>query len=218
MIEAAAGRTEKERKIPADVLSAMHAAGLFHMLLPASFGGSAVDLVTFNQVIETIAAADASPARCLAQAVASSHAAGFLDPKIAGEVFGAPNALVAGARPRASPKHSRSTAATASPANGDLQAASQASGQPVPGKPAALVFRGIPAYFCFQTMPATVMGKRGEASPSVPQTWRFHVALFATMKLPPTLPRDHRTCTSPASPSPRSSSTARPTPSTSMTR
>ena len=32
MIEAAAGRTEKERKIPADVLSAMHACGLFHML------------------------------------------------------------------------------------------------------------------------------------------------------------------------------------------
>jgi hypothetical protein len=49
MIEAAAGRTEKERKIPADVLSAMHACGLFHMLLPVSLGGSAVDLVTFNQ-------------------------------------------------------------------------------------------------------------------------------------------------------------------------
>src|SRR5262245_23218745 len=95
MIEAAAGRTEKERKIPVDVLSAMHACGLFHMLLPVSLGGGAVDLVTFNQVIEAVAAADASPAWCLAQAVASSHAAGFLDPKIAHEVFGAPNALVA---------------------------------------------------------------------------------------------------------------------------
>jgi alkylation response protein AidB-like acyl-CoA dehydrogenase len=95
MIEAAARRTEKERKIPADVLSAMHAAGLFHMLLPLSLGGGAVDLVTFNQVIEAVAAADASPAWCLAQAVASSHAAGFLDPKIAREVFGAPDALVA---------------------------------------------------------------------------------------------------------------------------
>jgi len=95
MIEAAADRTEKEQKLPADVLSAMHAAGLFHMLLPVSLGGGAADLVTFNQVIETIAAADASPAWCLAQAVASSHAAGFLDPKIAREVFGAPNALVA---------------------------------------------------------------------------------------------------------------------------
>src|SRR5262245_20710926 len=95
MSEAAAGRAEKERKIPADVLSAMHACGLFHMLLPISLGGGAVDLVTFNQVVEAIAAADASPAWCLAQAVASSHAAGFLDPKIAREVFGVPDALLA---------------------------------------------------------------------------------------------------------------------------
>ena len=49
MIEAAAGRTEKERQIPADVLSAMHACGLFHMLLPVSLGGGAVDLVTSIQ-------------------------------------------------------------------------------------------------------------------------------------------------------------------------
>ena len=34
MIEAAADRTETERRIPADVLAAMHDAGLFHMLLP----------------------------------------------------------------------------------------------------------------------------------------------------------------------------------------
>jgi indole-3-acetate monooxygenase len=95
MVEAAAGRTEKERKIPADVLSAMHACGLFHMLLPVSLGGGAVDLVTFNQVVEAVAAADASPAWCLAQAAASSHAAGFLDPKVAREVFGTPDALIA---------------------------------------------------------------------------------------------------------------------------
>jgi alkylation response protein AidB-like acyl-CoA dehydrogenase len=95
MIEAAAERTERGRKIPPDVIAAMHHARLFHMLLPVSLGGGAADLVTFNQVIETVAAADASPAWCLAQAVASSHAAGFLDPKIALEVFGAPDALVA---------------------------------------------------------------------------------------------------------------------------
>ena len=83
MVEAAAGRTEAERKIPANVLAAMHDAGLFHILLPVSLGGAAADLVTFNQVIETIAAADASPAWCLAQAVASSHSAGFLDSTIA---------------------------------------------------------------------------------------------------------------------------------------
>jgi alkylation response protein AidB-like acyl-CoA dehydrogenase len=95
MIEAAAARTEQERRIPPDVLAAMHEARLFHMLLPESLGGGAADLVTFNQVIEAVAAADASPAWCLAQAAGSSHAAGFLDAKIAQEVFGAPDALVA---------------------------------------------------------------------------------------------------------------------------
>ena len=95
MIEAAAERTEAEGKIPADVMAAMHGARLFHMLLPASLGGGAADLKTFNQVIETVAAADASPAWCLAQAAASTHAAGFLDREIAQEVFGAPDALVA---------------------------------------------------------------------------------------------------------------------------
>jgi hypothetical protein len=50
MVEAAAGRTEAERKIPADVLAAMHDAGLFHILLPVSLGGAAADLVTFNHV------------------------------------------------------------------------------------------------------------------------------------------------------------------------
>ena len=95
LIEAAGVRTEMERKIPADVLSAMHAARLFHILLPVSLGGGGVDLVTFNEVVETLAAADASPAWCLAQAAVTSHAAGFLEAKIAREVFGASDALVA---------------------------------------------------------------------------------------------------------------------------
>ena len=73
----------------------MHDARLFHLLLPVSLGGAAADLVTYNQVIEAVAAADASPAWCLAQSLASSHTAGFLDPRIAQEVFGAPDALVA---------------------------------------------------------------------------------------------------------------------------
>jgi alkylation response protein AidB-like acyl-CoA dehydrogenase len=94
MIEAAGERIESERRIPAEVLTALHDAGLFRMLLPVALGGGAADFVTFNQVIEAISAADASTGWCLAQAVASSHAAGFLDRKIAAEVFG-PNSAVA---------------------------------------------------------------------------------------------------------------------------
>jgi alkylation response protein AidB-like acyl-CoA dehydrogenase len=95
MIEAAGDDIERERRIAPKVLAALHEAGLFRMLLPVSLGGGAADALTFNQVIEAISAADASTGWCLAQAVASSHAAGFLDPKIAREVFDGPDGAVA---------------------------------------------------------------------------------------------------------------------------
>jgi alkylation response protein AidB-like acyl-CoA dehydrogenase len=95
MIEAAGDRIESDRSIPADIVAALHAAGLFRMLLPVSLGGGAADAMTFNQVTEIISAADASTGWCLAQAVASTHAAGYLAPEIAREVFGAPDGAVA---------------------------------------------------------------------------------------------------------------------------
>ncbi len=83
MIEAAGDRIEAERRISPELITALHDAGLFRMLLPVSLGGGAADIVAFNQVIETVAAADASTAWCLAQAVASTNAAGYLAPEIA---------------------------------------------------------------------------------------------------------------------------------------
>ena len=94
-IEAAGDRIEAERRIVPDVVAALHEAGLFHMLLPLAMGGGGADIVAFNQVIETVAAADASTAWCLSQQVASTQAAGYLDPKIAREVFGPPHGAVA---------------------------------------------------------------------------------------------------------------------------
>lgn len=95
LIEAAGDRIEAERRIVPDAVAALHEAGLFHMLLPPAMGGGGADIVAFNQVIETVAAADASTAWCLSQQVASTQAAGYLDPKIAREVFGPPHGAVA---------------------------------------------------------------------------------------------------------------------------
>ena len=44
MIEAASDRIEAERRIVPEVVAALHEAGLFRMLLPASFGGGAADV------------------------------------------------------------------------------------------------------------------------------------------------------------------------------
>jgi indole-3-acetate monooxygenase len=95
LIEAAGDRIEAERRIVPDVVAALHEAGVFHMLLPPALGGGGADIVAFNQVVETIAAADASTAWCVGQQVASTQAAGYLDPKIAREVFGPPHGAVA---------------------------------------------------------------------------------------------------------------------------
>ena len=94
-IEAAADRIEAERHIVPEVVAALQEAGIFHMLLPPSLGGGGSDIVAFNEVIQTIAAADASTAWCLGQQIASTQAAGYLDPKIAREVFGPPRGAVA---------------------------------------------------------------------------------------------------------------------------
>jgi alkylation response protein AidB-like acyl-CoA dehydrogenase len=95
VIAAAADRTERDRRIPDDVMAALDEAGIPRMLMPASLGGGAADIMTFNRTIEALATADASTAWCMAQSVTSSHAAGFLDPQIAREVFGAPRAIMA---------------------------------------------------------------------------------------------------------------------------
>jgi alkylation response protein AidB-like acyl-CoA dehydrogenase len=95
LIEAAGDRNEAERRIAPEVITALHEAGLFRMVMPVSMGGGAADIVSLNQVIETIATVDASTAWCLAQQTVSTHAAGFLDPTVAREVFGAPDGAVA---------------------------------------------------------------------------------------------------------------------------
>jgi alkylation response protein AidB-like acyl-CoA dehydrogenase len=94
-IAAGADRTERDRRIADDVIAAIDDAGIPRMLMPSALGGGAADIVTFNRVIEALAAADASTAWCMAQSLASSHAVGFLDPQIAHEVFGSPRAMVA---------------------------------------------------------------------------------------------------------------------------
>ena len=51
-IEAAAQRIERDRQLPNELVDALYAAGLFTMLLPASFGGAELDLPTFARAIE----------------------------------------------------------------------------------------------------------------------------------------------------------------------
>jgi alkylation response protein AidB-like acyl-CoA dehydrogenase len=88
LIEAAADQTEQERCLPDQVVSALHDAGLYRLLLPRGLGGAEVDPVTFVRVIEEIAKADASTAWCLCQASGCSMSAAYLAPDVAKQIFG----------------------------------------------------------------------------------------------------------------------------------
>lgn len=100
-IAAAAEAIERDRRLPPDLLAALHEARLFRMMLPISLGGAELDLATFVRVIEIVAAADASTAWCLCQASGCSMAAAYLDPTAAREIFGPPSAVLAWGPPTA---------------------------------------------------------------------------------------------------------------------
>jgi alkylation response protein AidB-like acyl-CoA dehydrogenase len=70
-------------------------ARLFRTLLPRAFGGDEANLAEQVQVLEAIAAADASTAWCIGQAAGCSMAAAYLDPAAARQVWGDPRAVLA---------------------------------------------------------------------------------------------------------------------------
>ena len=87
LLQGASSRIEEAGRIPGDILSALHDAELFRMLLPKSVGGGEVDLPTFVETVEIIGRADASVAWCLSQAGGCATAAAYLNPKVAQEIF-----------------------------------------------------------------------------------------------------------------------------------
>jgi len=88
MVAAASKEIERDRRLPAALLDALHEAELFRLLLPRSSNGIETDPVTFFHVIETIAQADASTAWCLSQAGGCAMSAAYLDLPVAQAIFG----------------------------------------------------------------------------------------------------------------------------------
>jgi len=67
VIAAAIPRIDAEGKLPEDLDAALHAAGMYRLLVPRSCGGVELDPVTFADVIAAIASYDASTAWVLGQ-------------------------------------------------------------------------------------------------------------------------------------------------------
>ena len=91
----AAPRTEAARGLPADVLDAMHEAGLFRLLLPVSLGGFELRPSEYVQCIEAVAMGDASVAWCMNQGSGCSMTAAYLAPEIAHSIWDDKRAVLA---------------------------------------------------------------------------------------------------------------------------
>jgi alkylation response protein AidB-like acyl-CoA dehydrogenase len=95
VIAAEAEEVERRRELPPSLREALIENGFYRLLLPRSLGGAELPPLTFVQVIEEIAKADASTAWCLNQTSGCSMTAAYLDPETAREVFGAPDGILA---------------------------------------------------------------------------------------------------------------------------
>jgi alkylation response protein AidB-like acyl-CoA dehydrogenase len=89
--------SERERRLPAPVLAAMHEAQLFRMFVPIEYGGLETDPITSMHVVEAVAEADGAAAWNLMIGATYGIWAAFLPEATAREIYGAPDAVVAGA-------------------------------------------------------------------------------------------------------------------------
>jgi indole-3-acetate monooxygenase len=87
-IEAAADQIERQRQLPAALVEALYAAGMFTMLLPRSLGGAELDLPTFARAVEQLARADGSVAWCVGQANGLCSYMAYVEPQTARSIFG----------------------------------------------------------------------------------------------------------------------------------
>jgi alkylation response protein AidB-like acyl-CoA dehydrogenase len=88
VIAAEADQSERDRRLTRPLMDALHEAGLFRMLLPRSLDGGELDPATFTEVMEAVSRVDASTAWCLGQAAGCCMVAAYLEPAVAGDIFG----------------------------------------------------------------------------------------------------------------------------------
>ena len=87
---------ERHRRLPAELVRAMAAAGLFRMCVPRVVGGLEVDAATMVEAIEEVAKADGSAGWCVMIGATSGLVSAYLPEAIASEIYGPPQAITGG--------------------------------------------------------------------------------------------------------------------------
>jgi alkylation response protein AidB-like acyl-CoA dehydrogenase len=97
LVQERAGQAEAERRLPADLVTALTEAGLFRMLVPAVYGGPEVDPLVLLDAVETVAAADGAAGWCVNIASTTSSMSWYLQPEWARQIYGDPATVTGGA-------------------------------------------------------------------------------------------------------------------------
>ncbi len=95
LIAAAADESDAIRELAKPVVKALVDGGFFTMLKTKSVGGMELKPSIFARVTEALAEADGSTAWVVCQSNGCSTTSAYLDPKIAQEIFGKPDGIVA---------------------------------------------------------------------------------------------------------------------------
>ena len=95
LLQSAAAEIDATCELPPAVLDAMHAAGMFRLLIPRAYGGEELDPLTYVQGVEQIATGDASAAWCMNQGSGCSMSAAYVAPEVARDVWGGPRDVLA---------------------------------------------------------------------------------------------------------------------------
>lgn len=96
LIEGLSPKIEEDRRLPPELLEALHDAKLFRLLLPKAYGGLEIAPPDFYRLTYAIAQHDASTAWCIGQANGCSMAAAYLDPAVSNAIWGQdPHAVLA---------------------------------------------------------------------------------------------------------------------------
>ena len=95
LLQAAGPQIDAANQLPSEILDAMHAAGMFRLLLPRSLGGAELDPVTYVQCVEAIASGDGATGWCMNQGSGCSMSAAYLEPEWAAHVFADRRAVLA---------------------------------------------------------------------------------------------------------------------------
>ncbi|MEO8714952.1 MAG: acyl-CoA dehydrogenase family protein [Acetobacteraceae bacterium] len=92
---------ERDQRIPPALLSVLHEAGLFRLLLPRAAGGEEVHPSAYLRAVEEIGRHDGSVAWCMFVANSSALIAAYLDPASARAIYADPRASIAWGPPGA---------------------------------------------------------------------------------------------------------------------